>query len=85
MNASVSLFDITGLVGVALMLGAYAGASLGKLDPTRAPALVLNLAGASLILLSLARTFNLSASVMEGAWALIALVGLIRLALRRRP
>jgi hypothetical protein len=76
-------FDIAGLAGVALILAAYAGAQLKRLDPTRPPALLMNLAGASLILLSLTRAFNLSAVIVEGAWALIALFGLIR-ALRDR-
>jgi hypothetical protein len=83
MNLPMSLFDLAGLAGVALILVAYAGAALGRLDATRATALSLNFVGASLILLSLTRTFNLSATVMEGAWALVALIGLVRLALKR--
>jgi len=39
--------------------------------------------GASLILVSLTVDFNLSAVVMESIWALVALVGLGRLAFRR--
>lgn len=66
-----------------MILVAYAGATTGRLDPKRAAALVLNLAGASLILLSLAYDFNLSAVLMEGAWALVALAGLVRLAIRK--
>ena len=76
--------DAAGVFGVLLILVAYAGATTGKLDPKRAPALLLNLVGASLILLSLWFDFNLSAVVMEGAWALVALVGLVRLGLARR-
>jgi hypothetical protein len=73
--------DLFGVVGVLLILAAYAGATSGKLDARRAPALLLNLAGALLILLSLYFDFNLSAVLMEGAWALVALIGLARLAL----
>jgi len=80
----MTLADIGGLVGVVLILIAYAGAQLRRLDATRAPSLLMNLIGASLILLSLVRDFNLSAALMEGAWAAIALFGLIRLGLRRR-
>ena len=80
----MSIWDLAGLAGVALILVAYAGAALGRLDPARAVALSLNLVGASLILASLSRKFNLSAAVMEAAWAAVALYGLIRLALRRR-
>jgi hypothetical protein len=80
----VNAFDAAGLVGVALMLGAYAAAQLRWLEPTRPPALLMNLAGASLVMLSLTQRFNLSAFVMEAAWALVALFGLVRGALRRR-
>jgi hypothetical protein len=80
----MTLKDAGGLAGVALILAAYAGSTLGKLDPRGAPALVANLAGASLILLSLlTEQFNLSAAVMEGAWAMVALLGLLRLVSRR--
>jgi hypothetical protein len=79
----LSLLDIAGLLGVAMILGAYAGAQLRRLDPVKAPALVLNLVGSSLILISLGRAFNLAAAVVEAAWAMIALFGLLRLAFRR--
>ena len=77
--------DAGGLVGVLIILAAYAGAALGRLDPKRALSLAINFIGASLILVSLlTASFNLSATVMEGAWALVSLGGLIRLAIKRR-
>ncbi|CAL1689961.1 hypothetical protein MMB232_00081 [Brevundimonas subvibrioides] len=76
--------DLAGIFGVLLILVAYAGATSGKLDPKQWPALCLNLAGALLILWSLSVDFNLSAALMEGAWALVAIAGLVRLALQRR-
>lgn len=78
------LADAGGLLGVGLVLVAYAGAALGRLDPQRPLACLLNLAGAGLILFSLVYDFNLSAVVMETAWALVAVAGLARWALRRR-
>jgi hypothetical protein len=75
----MSWMDAAGLAGVVLILIAYAAATTGRLDPKRAPSLAANFVGASLILLSLSRAFNLSAAIMEGAWALVALVGLLRL------
>lgn len=81
----MGLTDIAGLIGVTMMLAVYAAASMGKLDPAKAPALVVNLIGAALVLYSLSHDFNLSAAVMETAWALVAIVGLVRLAIRRRP
>ena len=77
----MSAFDIAGLVGVAMILIGYGLATTGRLDPKGARSLAVNFAGAGLILLSLTQRFNLSAAIVEGAWALIALVGLIRIAL----
>jgi hypothetical protein len=79
----MSPFDIAGLVGVALILAGYAAATMGGLHPKSAASLLINFLGAGLILLSLTRKFNLSAAIVEAAWALIALVGLIRLGLGR--
>ncbi len=79
-----SLSDAAGLVGVAVILVAYAGAQLGRLDPIKAPALILNLVGAGLIMVSLTHTFNLAAFLMEAAWAIVAALGLIRVVLTRR-
>jgi hypothetical protein len=70
--------DAAGLAGVLVILVAYAAATAGRLDPKRPVSLFANFVGASLILLSLARDFNLSAAAMEGAWALVSLVGLVR-------
>jgi len=80
----MSLTDAAGLLGVLVILVAYAGAALGNLEPERPAALLCNLVGACLILWSLLTDdFNLSATVMEGAWALVATVGLIRWAVKR--
>ncbi|HEX8469942.1 MAG TPA: hypothetical protein VF633_02415 [Brevundimonas sp.] len=79
----MSLIDIAGVFGVLLILIAYAGATAGKLDPKQWPALVLNLVGALLILWSLSVDFNLSAALMEGAWAIVAVLGLVRLVMKR--
>jgi hypothetical protein len=80
----LGLYDLIGTAGVLMILAAYAGAAMGRLDPKAATSLGANLAGALLILVSLSRDFNLSAVLMEGSWALVSLAGLIRLALRRR-
>ena len=79
----MTLVDGAGVFGVLLILIAYAGATSGKLDPKSWPALALNLAGALLILGSLYFDFNLSAVLMEAAWALVAVYGLVQLALGR--
>ena len=81
----MSLLDAAGLAGVFLILVAYAAAAMGRLDANRPISLLANLVGASLILVSLLMgDFNLSATVMEAAWALVAIVGLARWALAAR-
>lgn len=76
--------DAIGLVGVVLMLVAYALTIARRLDPVRPPALLLNLVGSVGVLVSLWGAFNLSAAVIETAWALIAGGGMIRWAVTRR-
>lgn len=81
----MSWTDAAGLAGVLMILVAYAGAALGRLDPQGFWSLIANFVGACAILVSLLlANFNLSSTVMEGAWALVALGGLARLALKRR-
>jgi hypothetical protein len=81
----MSWTDAAGLAGVAMILVAYAGAALGRLDPKGVWSLLANLIGACLILVSLlVADFNLSSTVMEGSWALVAVAGLVRLAVLRR-
>ncbi len=77
-------YDVTGLIGVLLMLVAYAGGQTGRLEPRQAPALCMNLAGAGLVLTSLSAHFNLAAFLMESVWGLVAIYGLVRLVLERR-
>jgi hypothetical protein len=81
----MSWTDAAGLAGVMMILVAYAGAALGRLDPKGAWSLLANLIGACLILVSLlVADFNLSSTAMEGSWALVALAGLVRLGFKRR-
>jgi len=79
----VTIYDAVGLAGTALILGTYAMTVGGRIDARRASALAGNFLGAALILVSLSHDFNLSAAIVEGAWALIAGIGLIRLAVKR--
>jgi len=81
----VTIFDAVGLAGVALILAAYGSTQFRWLDPHKATAALMNLFGAGLILVSLSHAFNLSAFLMEAAWAAIAAISLIRaLTIKRR-
>jgi hypothetical protein len=79
----VTRADVAGLFGAALILLAFALVQARRLDPHRAPALLLNLAGPGLVMASLVTRFNLAAFLLEAAWALVALWGLGRLAMER--
>ena len=81
---SFTILDAIGLFGVVLLLIAYGLTVGGKLDPLRPAALLLNLFGAIGILISLLGAFNVSALVIETAWAMIAIAGLARWWVKRR-
>lgn len=76
--------NLGGVLGVLMVLIAYAGIHFDRLDPKKVPALMLNLVGSGLILLSMVRAFNLSAFLMEAAWAAMAAFGLVKVVLGRR-
>lgn len=73
-----SLFTISGLVGVVLVLLAYALLSVGKLVATDVRYLWLNLIGTMGILLSLFIDWNLAGVVAQCIWIVISIAGLWR-------
>lgn len=74
---NLALVDIIGLVGSAIFVAAFAYANWASgLDRLWFNA--ANLLGAVLLLISLSVHFNLAAFVLEVAWGLIALLGLLR-------
>ena len=80
----VTALDAIGLTGVVIQLIAYALVVARRLDALSPAALTMNLLGALGVLVSLTGAFNLSSTLIEGAWALIAGAGLVRtLAVRR--
>lgn len=75
---NLSWFDLTGFVGVLLIVVAYLLLQLNRL-PSSAPSYsLLNAVGALLVMVSLLFDFNLSAFLMEAFWFLISLLGLFR-------
>ena len=73
------LLNAGGVLGVLMVLAAYAGIHVDRIDPKGAVSLLLNLLGSLLILASMIKAFNLPAFCMEAAWALVAIYGLFRL------
>ena len=79
-----SWFDLIGNVGVLLMVVAYLLLQLEKLSGSALSYLLLNAAGAVLVMISLMFRFNLSAFLMEAFWLLISLYGLAKPLLSKR-
>ena len=75
--------NVVGLVGSLMFILAFAYANQAKqLDKVMFNA--VNLIGAVLLLTSLSVHFNLAAFVLEAAWAVIALLGLVKALVARR-
>lgn len=77
------LLNTGGVVGVLMVLLAYAGIHFDWFDPKKATSLLLNFFGSGLILLSMLKAFNVSAFLMEASWAGMALFGLFKLVFAR--
>ena len=77
-------FDLVGIVGVLLMVVAYLLLQLEKLSGSAVSYLLLNAAGAVLVMISLLFRFNLPAFLMEAFWLLISLYGLAKPLFSRR-
>jgi len=72
------LLDLIGNIGVVMLIIAYLMLQLDKIRSDGLAYSVLNVIGASLIILSLLVNFNLSALMMEVFWVLISFVGIYR-------
>lgn len=76
----ITIWSAFGLLGVALYLGAYGALQLGLLRGSSVTYTLLNLAGASAVLLSLVEAFNLSSLLIQIFWITLSIIGLARLA-----
>ncbi len=70
--------DFVGNVGVLTILGTYLALQTGRLDSKSVAYSALNGIGAGAIAVSLLFEFNLSAFVIEVAWVVVSLYGLVR-------
>lgn len=77
-------FNTAGTIGVAIILITYFLLQTHRIESTELRYSVLNLIGASLILLSLFWDFNLPSFIVEIAWVFISLFGIMRHIMRRR-
>ena len=78
------IYNTVGTIGVAVVLLTYFLLQTERLKPNQLGYSVLNLIGASLILASLFHEFNFPSFVVEVAWVLISIMGIIRWFIRHR-
>jgi hypothetical protein len=79
---SLDPFTIAGVIGTALIVGAFFGNQQGWLATSDWRYPFANLVGAVLILLSLITEWNLPAAIIECFWAAISIYGLLRIMIR---
>lgn len=82
--AALAWYDIVGLAGTLAILAAFYLLQAGRLAGDSLAYQVLNLVGASGILVSLWGGFNLSVFLLEVAWVGVSLYGIVRTLRRRR-
>jgi hypothetical protein len=75
----VTIPDALGLGGSVTIAFCYIANLRGAMQSDRWPYALLNLLGATLILVSLHWSWNLPAAIMEGFWALVSAYGLARI------
>ena len=72
------LFDIIGMSGTLLVVGAFLMLQLEKLSPTSLAYNLINLSGAVLLLISLCYNFNLASFIIELFWIAASIIGLVK-------
>jgi hypothetical protein len=77
-------YDALGILGSLLIVAGYLAVSNRRMDASLPPFQLLNLAGALLLITSLAMRPNAGALLIEVLWAIIAVVTLVRYWLRTR-
>ncbi len=81
---NLAWYDGVGLFGSALVVGSYFLLQSGRLSGTGLPYQLINIAGSSCILVSLAGGFNLSVALLQCTWIAISVFGIVRGAMARR-
>lgn len=80
----MSLFQITGLIGVAFYLGSYAALQFEILISSGVAYSVCNFLASSCVLISLFESFNLSSAIIQISWIAISIFGIMRLLSKQR-
>ena len=79
-----STYDLLGNVGVFFIIISYLLLQLNKIESSNIFYSLMNLIGASLVIISLIENFNMSAFVIEVFWVGISAIGLIKHFINKR-
>lgn len=83
-GSQFTVFEISGLLGVALYVGNYGALQLGLLDGNSMRYTILNGSAASLVLISLLQDWNMASALIQIMWIGISIVGICRALIKRR-
>lgn len=75
----MNTFELIGLFGFISYLLSYTLLQLGKIKGDSACYTIMNMISASLVLISLAESFNLASALIQITWILISIIGLLRI------
>jgi hypothetical protein len=81
---SFAWYDLLGFAGTLMILGAFFLLQAGKMAGDGVAYQLLNLFGAAGVLVTLLGKFNVSVFVLESAWVLVSVYGLVRARRARR-
>lgn len=79
------LMQAVSLLGALLVLGAYAGNQLDRLPTHSYPYLLMNLFGAGALTAAAMNTGQAGLILVEGAWTLISVFGLVKVLRKSAP
>ncbi len=71
-----SVFDFIGNIGVFFIILGYLLLQTNKINSTDIKYSLLNIVGASLVIISLMENFNMSAFIIEAFWVAISFIGI---------
>lgn len=75
---------LAGIAGAVIYVAAYFALQTGLMRGATIPYTLLNVAAATLVLISLSRAFNIGAALIQIAWLTISFIGLARVAFLHR-
>jgi len=75
----VTIYTIIGFVGVFLYLSSYFLLSLKKIDGNGSNYILMNLFGASCVVVSLIEEFNAPSFVIQITWIILSIIALIKI------